>query len=350
MTDLSTAPDPLLPDVGRLEEWLTANVNGFRGPMRIQRLTGGQSNPTFRLVTPTRELVLRRKPVGPLPPSAHVIEREYKAMHALAGTGVPVPRVHAIDTGEDVVGTAFFIMDMVPGRSFQYPSDPSLSPTERARLFDSINETIAALHNLDPVAIGLGEFGPPRDYLPRTVDRWTKIYGQTRTQTIPEMEQLIRWLPEHLPPEGERRLLHGDFRLDNLIIHPTEPRVVAIIDWELSTVGDPLADFAYHCMAWRFDPDLFRGVAGLDLAALGIPSEEEYVAAYAKRRGLTELPHWNFYMAICMFRFAAILQGVFRRSQLGNAVSTDASTMGAKVAPIARLAWEAAQSYEKTNR
>ncbi len=348
MADASTttAPDPLLPDVARLETWLVANVDEFAGPLRIERLTGGQSNPTFRLSTPTRDYVLRRKPPGPLLPRAHAIEREFKAMRALAPTGVPVPRTYALYPDEDLVGSAFFIMELVAGRSFQQPTDPSLSPAERSRLFDSMNRTIATLHNVDPAAIGLENFGPPADYLLRTADRWSKHYRQSETGAIPEMDRLIAWLPKHLPPAGEKRLLHGDFRLDNLIVHPTEARVAAVIDWELSTVGDPLSDFAYHCMLWRFVPDLFRGVAGLDLAAHGIPSEDEYVASYAERRGLNRIPHWHFYLAINMYRFAAILQGVYRRSLQGNAVGAEAQAMGDKVAPIARLAWAEAQRAE----
>ncbi len=342
----TTANDPLLPDVARLEEWLATNVDGFRGPLRIARLTGGQSNPTFRLSTPSQDYVLRRKPPGPLLPRAHAIEREFMAMRALAPTGVPVPRTYALYPGEDLVGSAFFIMEFVGGRSIQQPTDPSLSPAERSRLFTSMNETIATLHNVDPAAIGLENFGPPADYLLRTADRWSKHYKQSETGAIPAMDRLIEWLPKHLPPPGEKRLLHGDFRLDNLIVHPTEPRVAAVIDWELSTVGDPLADFTYHCMMWRFRADLFRGVAGLDLGALGIPSEDEYVAAYAARRRLRTIPHRHYYMAINMFRFAAILQGVYRRSLQGNAVGAEAQGMGDKVAPIAELAWEEAQRAE----
>jgi len=349
MADATTrsAPDPLLPDVTRLEGWLAANVDGFRGPLAIERLTGGQSNPTFRLTTPAQSYVLRRKPPGPLLPRAHAIEREFRAMRALATTGVPVPKTYALYPDEDLVGSAFFIMDLVAGRSIQQPSDPSLTPAERRRLFASMNETIATLHNVDPAAIGMADFGPQADYLLRTADRWSKHYKQSETSSIPDMDRLIDWLPKHLPPPGERRLLHGDFRLDNLIVHPTEPRVAAVIDWELSTVGDPLADFAYHCMLFRFVPDLFRGVAGLDLAALGIPSEDEYVAAYAERRGLRTLPHRHYYLAINMFRFAAILQGVYMRSLQGNAVGAEAQKMGDKVAPIAQLAWEEAQRAEE---
>ena len=342
-----SAPDPLLPDAARLERWLATNVDGFRGPLAIERLTGGQSNPTFRLTTPTQSYVLRRKPPGPLLPRAHAIEREFKAMRALASTGVPVPKTYALYPDEDLVGSAFFIMELVEGRNIQQPTDPSLSPAERRRLFTSMNETIATLHNVDPAAIGMADFGPQADYLLRTADRWSKHYKQSQTSPIPDMDRLIDWLPKHLPPSGERRLLHGDFRLDNLIVHPTEPRVAAVIDWELSTVGDPLADFAYHCMLWRFRADLFRGVAGVDLAALGIPSEDEYVAAYAERRGLKKLPHRHFYLAINMFRFAAILQGVYMRSLQGNAVGAEAQAMGDKVAPIARLAWEEAQRAEE---
>jgi aminoglycoside phosphotransferase (APT) family kinase protein len=336
-------PDPALPDAARLAPWLAAHVPGFAGPVTIAPVGGGQSNPTFRLATPARDYVLRRKPPGALLPSAHAVEREFRVMRALAGSSVPVPRCHALCEDAGVIGSVFFVMDFVAGRNFQQPADPRLSPAERAAIFEAMNATLAALHAIDPQAVGLGDFGRPGHYIARQVARWSKQYRASETGTIPEMDRLIEWLPANLPPEGATAIVHGDFRLDNLILDARAPRIVAVLDWELSTLGDPIADLAYHCMVWRFTPDLFRGVAGLDLAALGIPREADHVAAYAARRGLAGVAHWPFYMAYNMFRFAAILQGVWHRALQGNAVGPDARAMGEKVAPIARLAWDEAR-------
>ncbi|MEX2298638.1 MAG: phosphotransferase family protein [Dongiaceae bacterium] len=337
-----SANDPLAIDPSRLEPWLEANVPIYAGPLAIARMTGGQSNPTYRLSTPGRDYVLRRKPPGELLPSAHAVDREFRVMAALAGSAVPVPAMHGLCADESVIGNMFFVMDFVHGRNFVQPGDPGLTPTERRALFRSMNATLAALHAIDPAAIGLGDFGRPGNYIARQVARWSKQYRASETQPIAEMDRLIDWLPANLPPEGATSIVHGDYRLDNLIVDPAAPRVVAVLDWELSTLGDPIADLAYHCMAWRFTPELFRGIAGLDLAALGIPGEAEYVAAYAHHRGLGDISHWRFYMAYNMFRFAAILQGVWYRALQGNAVGPDAEAMGAKVAPIARLAWDEA--------
>ncbi|MDZ4736959.1 MAG: phosphotransferase family protein [Rhodospirillaceae bacterium] len=342
MTQAAAPNNPLAIDPSRLVPWLEANVPNYASPLTIARMTGGQSNPTYRLSTPARDYALRRKPPGALLPSAHAVDREYRVMAALAGSAVPVPAMHGLCTDESVIGSIFFVMDFVQGRNFVQPGDPALSPTERRALFRSMNATLAALHAIDPAAIGLADFGRPGNYIARQVARWSKQYRASETQTIAEMDRLIDWLPANLPPEGATSIVHGDYRLDNLIVDPVAPRIIAVLDWELSTLGDPVADLAYHCMAWRFTPELFRGIAGLDVAALGIPTEAEYVAAYAHHRGLGDIPHWHFYMAYNMFRFAAILQGVWHRALQGNAVGADAKAMGAKVAPIARLAWDEA--------
>jgi aminoglycoside phosphotransferase (APT) family kinase protein len=342
------ATDPLAIDPVRLEPWLTANVPGYAGPVAIAPIAGGQSNPTYRLSTPRRDYVLRRKPPGKLLPSAHAVDREFRVMAALAGSAVPVPAMHGLCEDESVIGSMFFVMDFVSGRNFVQPSDPALAPEERRALLRSMNATLAALHAIDPDAIGLGDFGRPGNYIARQVARWSKQYRASETQSIVAMDRLIDWLPTHMPPEGTTSIVHGDYRLDNLIVDPDEPRIAAVLDWELSTLGDPLADLACHCMAWRFTPELFRGIAGLDLAALGIPCEAEYVAAYAHHRGLGDVPHWRFYMAYNMFRFAAILQGVWFRALQGNAVGPDARAMGAKVATIAELAWAEANRRDKT--
>jgi aminoglycoside phosphotransferase (APT) family kinase protein len=257
------------PATDRLQTWLLAHVPGFRAPFKLTRIAGGQSNPTFRLSAASGEYVLRSKPVGNVLPSAHAVDREFRVMQALARAGAPVPPVHALCADDTVFGSMFYVMDFVAGRVFFDPRLPDLSKSERSALFDSMNATIATIHALDPETIGLGDFGRPGSYLERQVTRWTKQYHASETVLILEMDRLIAWLPANLPPAGPTRIVHGDFRLDNLIIHPSEPRVVAVLDWELSTLGDPLADFAYHAMAWRIAPELFRGLAGTDFVHAG---------------------------------------------------------------------------------
>ena len=266
--------------LGRLESWMRDHVAGFHGPLTADKFEGGQSNPTYRLRSVDGSYVLRRKPLGQLLPSAHQVDRECRVMRALSGTGVQVPRVYALCEDESIIGSTFYVMECLEGRIFWDPRLPGLAPAERRAMFQSMNAVIAALHSVDYVAVGLGEFGRPGNYLARQIARWSRQYQASETEKQPGMDQLIVWLPRHLPPEGEARIVHGDYRIDNLIYHPTEPRVIGVLDWELSTIGDPLADFAYHAMAWRVTPELFRGLAGVDLASLGIPSEEEYVAAY----------------------------------------------------------------------
>jgi aminoglycoside phosphotransferase (APT) family kinase protein len=329
---------------GELEPWLVANVDGYRGPANIRRLEGGQSNPTYRLDSPSGPYVLRRKPSGSLLPSAHAVDREVRVLSALAGSGVPVARVYGYCADEAVVGAPFYVMDFVEGRVFWDQRLPGLSNEERAAIFDSVNETIARLHGLDPAAVGLEDFGRPGNFMARQIARWTKQYEASETEKIPSMDRLIEWLPAQVPEQTGTAVVHGDFRLDNLIVHPSEPRVIAVLDWELSTLGDPLADFAYHVMAWRISPDVFRGLAGVDIASLGIPGEAAYLASYRARTGREAIPSWDFYMIYSMFRIAAIIQGIAKRAQDGNASSVQAAKIGGAARPIADQAWELARS------
>ncbi|TCW80548.1 phosphotransferase family protein [Burkholderia sp. SRS-46] len=337
-------------DVDALSRWLAAHVDGFAGPLTIEQFKGGQSNPTFKLVTPSRSYVMRAKPApaAKLLPSAHAIEREYRVMDALAGTDVPVARMHALCDDESVIGRAFYVMAFVDGRVLWDPSLPGMSPDARAAHYDEMNRVIAALHALDPAAIGLADYGKPGNYFARQIGRWSKQYLASETEPIGAMHRLIDWLPQHMPPDaaGDDRpasIVHGDYRLDNLIFHPDEPRVLAVLDWELSTLGDPLADFAYHCMTWHVDPRRFRGIAGLDWHALGIPDETRYVARYCARTGLSIRADWNVYLAYNMFRIAAILQGIMKRVVDGTASSAQALDAGRRARPMAELAWQYAQ-------
>ncbi|VVE04116.1 aminoglycoside phosphotransferase [Pandoraea iniqua] len=334
-------------DATALSQWLTTHVDGYAGPLRIAQFNGGQSNPTYRLSTPGAEYVLRTKPApaAKLLPSAHAIEREYRVMHALAGTDVPVARMLGLCEDETVIGLAFYVMAYVPGRVLWDPSLPGLSPSERGAIYDEMNRVISALHRVDYRAIGLETYGKPGDYIARQIARWSKQYRASETEPIEAMDRLIDWLPAHLPAgEPERTtIVHGDFRLDNLIFHPSEPRVLAVLDWELSTLGDPLADFSYHCMAWHVSPGVFRGIAGLDWAALGIPDEQDYVARYSERTGIARPPQWHFYLAYNMFRIAAILQGIMKRVADGTAASQQALDAGKRARPMAELAWQYAQ-------
>jgi aminoglycoside phosphotransferase (APT) family kinase protein len=265
-------------------------------------------------------------------------------MQALSGTAVPVPRVHALCEDDAVIGSAFYVMELLDGRIFWDPRLPGLGPAERRTMFQSMNTVIAALHSVDHVAAGLAEFGRSGNYLARQVARWSRQYQASETEKQPAMDRLIEWLPRHLPPEGEPRIVHGDYRIDNLIYHPTEPRVIGVLDWELSTIGDPLADFAYHVMAWRVTPELFRGLAGVDFTASGIPSEADYVAAYCARTGRGRTPDWEFYMVYSLFRMAAIAQGIAKRAIDGTAASRDAHELGRVARPFGEQAWALARS------
>jgi aminoglycoside phosphotransferase (APT) family kinase protein len=331
-------------DVAALERYLQAHVDGFSGPMEVTQFKGGQSNPTFLLSAGTKKYVMRRKPPGKLLPSAHAVEREYRVLTALATTDVPVPRTYVLCEDESVIGTTFYVMDFVSGRVFWEPTLPRLSAAERAAVYDAMNDVIARLHRVDPGAVGLSDYGKPGNYFARQIARWTKQYQASETQPIEAMDKLIAWLPAHVPPGDEVSIVHGDYRLDNMVFHETEPRVLAILDWELSTLGHPLADFSNNCMQWRLGLDTGRGLAGEDLRSLGIPSEEEYVAAYCRRTGRRAISHWDFCLAYNMFRLAAILQGIAGRIQQGTAASAHAVQTAAMARPIAEHAWRIVDS------
>jgi aminoglycoside phosphotransferase (APT) family kinase protein len=324
-------------DTGALERML-----GFR-IATLEQFKGGQSNPTYRLTSADgRKFVLRRKPPGKLLPSAHAVDREYRVISALHPTGFPVARPHVLCEDESVIGTAFYVMDYVEGRVLWDQSLPGMTKSERHAIWEELNRVIAQLHSLDYRALGLEEFGKPGNYIARQVARWSKQYQASETEPIRAMHDLIAWLPNNIPPETGTTVVHGDFRLDNVIFHPREPKILAVLDWELSTLGDPLADFAYHCMSWHIPPGQFRGIGGLDLVALGIPPEVEYVHMYCRRTGRDgiEASHWDFYMAYNLFRIAAILQGIAKRVVDGTAASAHARDAGSRARPMAELGWQ----------
>jgi aminoglycoside phosphotransferase (APT) family kinase protein len=335
-------------DVDALQAWMAAHVADFAGPLSVQQFRGGQSNPTFKLDTPGRSYVMRAKPgpVAKLLPSAHAIEREYRVLSALADTPVPVGKVYALCEDESVIGRAFYLMEFVSGRVLWEQSLPGMAPAERRAIYDEMNRVIAALHTVDPAAVGLADYGRPGSYISRQISRWTKQYQASQTEKIEEMDRLIEWLPQHVPPGDETAVVHGDFRLDNLIFHPTEPRVLAVLDWELSTLGHPLADFSYHCMGFHIAPERFRGVGGLDLEALGIPTEREYIDMYCRRTGRAGIDNWNFYMAYNCFRLSAIVQGIMKRAVDGIASSPQALETGRRARPLAELAWSFARKVD----
>jgi aminoglycoside phosphotransferase (APT) family kinase protein len=350
MNDKFAGTRPVPPEhaiaLDRLQAWMAAHVDGFAGPLEIEQFRGGQSNPTYLLRTPRRAYVLRRKPPGHLLPSAHAVDREHRVLTALAGTAVPVARTHGLCEDDAVIGTAFYVMDFVQGRILWDSALPGLTPGERAAIFDELNRVIAALHTVDHAAVGLADYGKPGSYLERQVARWTKQYRAAETEPIEAMDRLIAWLPAHVPPGDETSIVHGDYRLDNAIFHPTEPRILAVIDWELSTLGHPLVDLAYHCMTWRLPPGPFRGLLGQDLRALGIPGEAEYVAAYCRRTGRPPIParDWEYYLVFNMFRLVGILQGILARARQGNASSQEAIEMGSQARPLAERAWAHVES------
>ena len=328
-------------DTARLASWLEAKVAPLTGPLEVAQFKGGQSNPTYLVTAGNQRYVLRRKPPGKLLQSAHAVDREYRVIRALAGTDVPVARACALCEDDAVIGTAFYVMEYVTGRVFWDPALPGLDAAERAGVHDEMNRVIAALHSLDPIATGLGDFGKAGGYIARQVARWSRQYQASETGKIEAMDNLIAWLPGNIPAGDETRIVHGDYRIDNVIFDPVEPRIRAVIDWELSTLGHPLADFAYHCMVWRIPPGLFRGLAGLDFAALGLPGERDHVAAYCRRTGREGIAErdWEYYMAYNLFRIAAIAQGVMARALQGNASSAEAMQTGRAARPLAELAW-----------
>ncbi|WHZ11813.1 MAG: acyl-CoA dehydrogenase, putative phosphotransferase [Burkholderiaceae bacterium] len=339
-------------DVAALAAWLQARLPGFAGPLQVEMFKGGQSNPTYKLITPQQSYVMRAKPgpVARLLPSAHAIEREYAVMSGLHGTDVPVPRMHALCEDESVIGRAFYVMEFMRGRVLWDQTLPDVDRAGRGAIYDEMNRVIAALHKVDYKAQGLANYGKSGNYFERQIGRWSKQYQASVTTPIPEMDRLIEWLPAHIPASARSDLtsiVHGDFRLDNLMFHATEPRVIAVLDWELSTLGHPLADFSYHCMSWHIDAALFRGIGGLDLANLGIPTESDYIRRYCERTGLATpgqlAPDWNFYLAYNLFRIAAILQGIAKRVEAGTASSEQARANGARARPMAELGWQFAQ-------
>ena len=344
-------------DVGVLHDYLRERHDGFGGSLQVEQFKGGQSNPTFKLITPDRAYVMRTKP-GPaarLLPSAHAIEREYKVMHALQDSPVPVPRMHLLCEDESVIGRAFFVMEFVQGRVLWDQSLRDSDKATRSAIYDEMNRVIAALHCVDFGSIGLADFGKPGNYFERQIARWSKQYSASVTEPIDAMDQLMAWLPQNIPASardpGQVAIVHGDYRLDNMVFHPTQPRIVAVLDWELSTIGHPLADFSYHCMSWHIEPGSFRGIGGLDYAALGIPNERQYVTSYCERTGRIApggaieavMADWNFYMAYNLFRMAGILQGIARRVVDGTAASTQARVSAAGARPLAEMGWKVAQ-------
>jgi aminoglycoside phosphotransferase (APT) family kinase protein len=327
-------------DVGTLATYLERHVPGFNGPLRAEKFAGGQSNPTFKITAASGDYVLRRKPPGELLKSAHAVDREFRVLSALANTEVPVAKVYHLCEDEAVIGSMFYLMEFKQGRVFWDPALPEMSNIERGTIYDQMNKVMVALHSLNVDKIGLGDYGRPSNYFARQTDRWSKQYRASETETIGDMDQLMEWLPQHMPEDdGKLVLVHGDFRLDNIMFHPTKPNSLVLLDWELSTLGHPYADLAYQCMQLRLDNDcIHAGLGNIDRKALGIPSEEDYVALYCDRMGLKNIPNWNFYLIFSLFRFAAILQGVGKRGQEGNASSNKASQMGLMVKPLAKMA------------
>lgn len=328
-------------DEARLARWLERHVEGYSGPLTVEQFRGGQSNPTYKLATPTRSYVLRRKPPGPLLKGAHAVEREAKVLSALGPAGFPVAHVYALCTDDAVIGSWFFIMEMVEGRIFWDATFPDVRRDEREAYFDAMNATIAALHRLDPDAIGLGDYGRPGNYFGRQIARWSTQYLEdTDAGRDPVMDRLVAWLPANIPPDDETRIVHGDFRCDNMIFHPTEPRILAVLDWELSTLGHPLADFAYHAMMFRMPPEIVAGLGGADIATLGIPSEAGYLAAYCARtdRPLISEADYAFYVAFNFFRLAAIFHGIKGRVARGTAASAHARERAASFPKLVALA------------
>jgi aminoglycoside phosphotransferase (APT) family kinase protein len=347
---MSELPENLTPvrsvhafDQGRLADYMKANVEGYRGPIRVLQFEGGQSNPTFHVADGVgRMYVLRKKPPGKLLPSAHQVDREYRVIKALADhTDVPVPKPYALCRDDSVIGTTFYIMQFLPGRILGDSKMLGISPADRGRIFDSMNDVLARIHNVDYRAVGLSDYGREGQYIQRQLARWSSQYDLARTEHIEAMEALKQWLPANIPPGDETRINHGDYRLGNTIVHPTEPRIIAVLDWELSTLGHPLADLGYNCMMYHFGEGFGAsgGYAGMDLKAFGIPTEAEYLAAYARRTGRTEVPSWNFYLAFSLFRLAAIVQGVYKRGLDGNASSETATQYGNRAKAMADLAW-----------
>lgn len=338
-------------DQDALAHWMRNHVADFAGTLEVEQFKGGQSNPTYRLITPEREYVLRRKPPGQLLKGAHAVDREARVISAIGEAGFPVPKVFGACDDASVLGSGFFVMELVRGRIFWDSSFSTLPNADRAGYLDAMNATLAQLHGLDYVALGLGDYGKPGRYVARQVERWSRQYFDDEAAgRNADMDNVIAWLKDNLPDRDETTLTHGDFRVDNLIFHPVEPRVIAVLDWELSTLGDPLADFAYHAMMYRLPPDILGGIGGLDLTALSLPGEGAYIDAYCRRTGREKLVGFDYYIVFNMFRFAAILHGIRARAVRGTAVSESAQTTGAKFARVAQFAWNEAQRASDTGR
>jgi aminoglycoside phosphotransferase (APT) family kinase protein len=353
MSDLTAANTGTTPvregyvfDEASLARWMADHVPDFAGPLTVEQFKGGQSNPTYKLVTPGRSYVLRRKPPGQILKGAHAVEREARVQGALHAQGFPVAKLHGLCTDDAVIGTWFYVMDMVEGRIFWDASVPGVSGEERAAIYDAMNATIAQLHAYDPAVIGLGDYGKPGNYFARQVDRWSRQYHEDAAAgRDADMDAVIAWLEANMPADdGAASVIHGDFRIDNMIFHPTEPCILAVLDWELSTLGHPLADFAYHAMMYRMPPDIVAGLKGADLAALHIPSEADYVAAYCARTGRGNIPNYEFYMAFNFFRLAAIFHGIKGRVIRGTAASAQAAQRANAFPQLARLARESMEA------
>jgi aminoglycoside phosphotransferase (APT) family kinase protein len=327
-------------DVSKLGPYLAEHIPGFSGEISAEKFAGGQSNPTFKLTAGGKSYVLRRKPPGELLKSAHAVDREFRVISALKDTDVPVAQAYCLCEDDSIIGSMFYVMEYMEGRVFWDPALPEISdPAERQAMYDEMNRVLAALHNVDVDAVGLSDFGRPGNYFERQVSRWTKQYRASETEHSPAMETLIEWLNANMPADdGAVSLVHGDYRLDNVMFHPTEPRIVAVLDWELSTLGHPLADLAYQVMAWQLpNQGGLRGLMEIDRGALGLPSDADYIAKYCERTGRESIEHWNFYLVFCFFRLAAILQGVKKRAQIGTASSAEATAKGALVEPLAEF-------------
>lgn len=327
-------------DTAALERYLASSLEGFRGPLEVRQFEGGQSNPTYFLHTRGHDYVLRKKPPGQLLPSAHAVEREYRVMTALAGTDVPVPATLLMCEDPGVIGTPFFVMGCVGGRVFRQPHLPGVSAGDRAAMYADMAAVLARLHAVDVAAVGLADYGKPGNYYARQVGRWGQQYVAAKTEEIASMDRLMEWLPANIPPGDEVAIVHGDYRIENLIFHPTEPRIVAIVDWELSTLGHPLADLAYNCLTYHLPAEALGLVEAADDDRSGMPGEDEYVAMYCRHAGRSSIPRWNFYLAFAMFRLASILQGVYARGLAGNAASRHALERGAAARLIADKGWD----------
>ncbi|WP_422025497.1 phosphotransferase [Pyruvatibacter mobilis] len=325
-------------DEAALTRWCMEHVDGFEGPLTVRQFQGGQSNPTFQLVTPARKYVLRKKPPGQLLASAHQVDREYKVMKALADTPVPVPHMYALCEDDAVIGTAFYVMEHLEGRVFRDPTLPEQTPEERAAIYDDMNRVLAELHKVDFAAVGLEDFGRPGNYFERQISRWIKQYRAAETETIADMEELISWMPDNIPDEDSVSIAHGDFRLENTMYHPTEPKMIAVLDWELSTIGHPLADLGYNSMLYHIDSPTMGTLTRVDFATSGIPDEDEYVAAYCRRTGREGIENWPFYVGFSIFRLASIAQGVYKRGLDGNASSEKALIYGNAAKMLAEAA------------